>query len=182
MFCCNPINYWWHIFIIHLYLESLYYVLKRGRETSLSWRRCFQYSTRTNVTTGLYLPQRFFKLCVTILSKEMNENKILYKITNYQCLLAIRKQDTQLYFFLSWEKNWSTNYCVELKKKNPQLKAQQNKGQIPGLSIELKGFQWAHYFYYPALLSQTYSKAVFRHKICCVLAETWAMDQLTWNQ
>lgn len=170
------------MFISHLYLESLYYLLKRGRETSLSWRRCFQSSTHTNVTTGLYLPQRFFKLCVTILSKEMNENKILYKITNYQCLLAIRKQDTQLIFFNMRKKLEYQLLCRIKKKKNPQLKAQQNKWQIPSLSIELKGFQWAHYFYYPALLSQAYSKAVFRHKMCCVLAKMWAMDQLTWNQ
>lgn len=89
---------------------------------------------------------------------------------------------TALFFFIMRKKLEYQLLCRIKKKKNPQLKAQQNKGQIPGLSIELKGFQWAHYFYYPALLSQTYSKAVFRHKICCVLAETWAMDQLTWNQ
>ena len=98
---------------------------------------------------------------------------VSYQETRYTALL---------FFFLTWEKNWSTNYCVELKKKKTQLKAQQNKWQIPGLSIELKEFQGAHYFYYPALPSQAYSKAVFRHKICCVLAEMWAMDQLTWNQ
>lgn len=105
--------------------------------------------------------------------------------TNHKLSMLVSHQETRytaLLFFLTWEKNWSTNYCVELKKKNPQLKAQQNKWQIPSLSIELKGFQWAHYFYYPAMLSQAYSKAVFRHKMCCVLAKMWAMDQLTWNQ
>lgn len=150
----------------------------------MSWRRCFQSSTCTNVTTGLHLPKRFFKLCVTILLKERNENKILYKIKNYQCLLTIRKQDTQLYFFFNMRKRleYQLLYCRIKKKTNSRLKAQQNKWQIPGLSIKLKGFQWAHYFYYPALLSQTYSKAVFRPQICWVLAEMWAMDQLTWNQ
>ena len=59
----------------------------------------------------------------------MNENKILYKSTNYQCLLAIRKQDTQLYyFFFNMRKKLEYQLlCRIKKKKKTQLKAQQNK-------------------------------------------------------